>query len=245
VLSEILLTKLAHDAGFVVELGKDGNWLIFGVPGYDLRVWLRSAAEGAVVAISRESILKELTTGRPWAGQLPRGASGALEESSPDLVVATLNRARILDRTLPQALLIQYQAAVTKLDSTEAQAIAKQRRGQDIFRRGLLDYWQGRCAITGLAIPELLRASHAKPWKDSSDAERLDVYNGLLLAAHLDAAFDQGFLTLGGDGAILLSRELATEARNILGLGQLPPVTTLKPEHAPYLAWHREHVYRK
>lgn len=58
-----------------------------------------------------------------------------------------------------------------------------QRVGQDIFRQGLMECWESRCAITGLAIPELLRASHIKPWADcATDAERLDVYNGLLLA---------------------------------------------------------------
>jgi len=61
----------------------------------------------------------------------------------------------------------------------------------------LLDLWEGRCAVTGLAVPELLRASHIKPWADcETDAERLDVYNGFLLAPHLDAAFDLGFITV-------------------------------------------------
>ena len=53
--------------------------------------------------------------------------------------------------------------------------------------------------MTGLDVPELLRASHIKPWADcGTDAERLDVFNGLLLAPHLDAAFDAGFITIAG-----------------------------------------------
>ena len=44
---------------------------------------------------------------------------------------------------------------------------------------------------TGVALPpELLRASHAKPWAKASDIERLDSFNGLLLSVHLDAMFD-------------------------------------------------------
>jgi putative restriction endonuclease len=67
------------------------------------------------------------------------------------------------------------------------------RVGQDVFRAGRIDYWEGRCAITGLGVVELLRASHIKPWAACDlDAERLDVLNGLLLAPHLDAAFDRG-----------------------------------------------------
>ncbi len=76
----------------------------------------------------------------------------------------------------------------------------------------MLTLWRGRCAISGLNVPELLRASHAKPWASSTDAERLDVYNGLLLAAHLDAAFDCGLITVEADGAIGLSPTLPVEA---------------------------------
>ena len=94
-----------------------------------------------------------------------------------------------------------------------------QRVGQDIFRRGLLEYWDGRCAITGLAVPELLRASHIKPWAAcDTDAERLDIFNGLLLAPHLDAAFDAGFITIAKDGAVLVSNTLPPHAWSPIGL---------------------------
>jgi putative restriction endonuclease len=60
-----------------------------------------------------------------------------------------------------------------------------------VFRRSLIEYWGGRCAVTGLDVVEVLR----KPWADcESDAERLDVFNQLLLASHLDALSDKGFL---------------------------------------------------
>ena len=63
--------------------------------------------------------------------------------------------------------------------------------------------------ITGLGAPELLRASHIKPRADcDTDAERLDVFNGLLLAPHLDAVFDSGFITIAEDGTVLLSNAL-------------------------------------
>lgn len=54
----------------------------------------------------------------------------------------------------------------------------------------------GRCAISGLDESPLLRASHALPWALATDAERLDIFNGLLLTAHLDAAFDSGLLAI-------------------------------------------------
>ena len=62
----------------------------------------------------------------------------------------------------------------------------------------LMDFWGGRCPLTGITHPRLLRASHMKPWSACTDAaERLNVHNGLLLAAHLDAAFDAGLITFG------------------------------------------------
>ena len=114
-----------------------------------------------------------------------------------------------------------------------------------MFRAGLIDFWEGRCAVTGLAVPELLRASHIKPWADCGiDAERLDVYNGILLAPHLDAAFDQGFITVQDDGAIVVSDALDAEARVVLGLDQPLSVRRLTEGHRSYLPWHRERVFK-
>ena len=51
--------------------------------------------------------------------------------------------------------------------------------------------WEGRCALTGVSIGAVLRASHMKPWVEATDEERLDPENGLLLAANADALFDR------------------------------------------------------
>ncbi|MFY8062388.1 MAG: HNH endonuclease [Usitatibacteraceae bacterium] len=52
---------------------------------------------------------------------------------------------------------------------------------------------------SGIDLPELLVASHIKPWRDSSDRERLDSCNGLLLATHIDKAFDRYLLSFKED----------------------------------------------
>ena len=55
----------------------------------------------------------------------------------------------------------------------------------------MLDYWGGACAVTGVALAQALRASHAKAWAlCATDAELVDVYNGFLVCANLDAFFD-------------------------------------------------------
>ncbi len=83
--------------------------------------------------------------------------------------------------------------------------MVRQRVGQQTFRQAMLDYWGGACAVTGLALPQALRASHAKPWAECvSDAERLDVFNGFLLSANLDALFDQFLISFTDDGELLM-----------------------------------------
>ncbi|MFZ2628897.1 MAG: HNH endonuclease, partial [Rugosibacter sp.] len=124
--------------------------------------------------------------------------------------------------------------------------------GQELFQEGLLALWVGRCAITGVDEPALLRASHAKPWKDASDSGRLDVYNGLLLAAHRDTAFDEGLITLDENGVVIPSAKLSDETLAVLGLTKIGTkigalnrqVVPLRPQHQPYMAWHRTHVLR-
>lgn len=158
-----------------------------------------------------------------------------------------LRRALQLSRTLPDELLKVFeQKTATMPRTTEAERLVVQRVGQDVFRAGLLEFWDRRCAITGLAVPELLRASHIKAWAACDrDEERLDVYNGLLLAAHLDAAFDVGLITVADDGAVLVSNTLTAGARGIIGLEHPVIVRGITEGHRGYLAWHRAETYRQ
>ena len=106
-----------------------------------------------------------------------------------------------------------------------------------------LVYWGRRCAVTGVTVPRLLRASHIKPWaRCETDAERLDVYNGLLLAAHLDAAFDAGLISFTDEGVILFSTQFAQEDRGALGIHDQLGLCRVGGGHLPNLAWHRTHL---
>jgi predicted restriction endonuclease len=92
-----------------------------------------------------------------------------------------------------------------------------------------------------------LRASHAKPWADcQTDAERLDVFNGFLLAPDLDALFDRGFITFSGDGALLVSPEVTAAQLASLRLSGLENLRLrwITSNHRTYLVWHREKVFR-
>ena len=125
--------------------------------------------------------------------------------------------------------------------TTEAERLVVQRIGQDIFRVGLIEYWQGRCPMTGITDTALLRASHIVPWKDcASDAERLDVHNGLLLSALWDAAFDRGLVTFDDEGQPQFSPFLSDSARAELRW-QEPILLTDK--HRRQLTWHRTNLF--
>lgn len=114
-----------------------------------------------------------------------------------------------------------------------------------MFRTALLDYWQGKCCVTGLDVPELLRASHIRPWAQcETDEQRLDVFNGLLLAPHLDALFDGGWITFGADGRVIRSPSLSVDAAARLAFDAGWVVAGKKPGHEDYLRHHRWHVFR-
>jgi hypothetical protein len=243
-----LLEKLAVDNGFDRELSQEGEWLAFASTQSPLGIWLLALGEALfVAAFSKSNVEAGLDIGTTASIHLPKGAVAARIVTGLPALYRLVRRAFQLSKTLPHELLHSFEAQTATLPrSTETERFMIQRVGQSIFRSGLLVYWEGRCAVTGLAVPELLRASHIKPWADSaSDAERLDVFNGLLLAPHLDAAFDCGFITLADDGAVVVAGGLGEAARDILGLSAPQFVTGLAPGHRFYLPWHRERIFRK
>jgi len=238
------LRKIATDCGFdVLEDGAD--WVGAASTQTPLRAWVGLSMHGPVLGLSMSSVLAELPA-TPMAVQASAALPAAVWIRLADLgsLDRTLLRAWHLSRALPDQLEVRYTERLATLSATEREATVRQRIGQNLFRDGLLTLWRGRCAISGLNVPELLRASHAKPWAASTDAERLDVYNGLLLAANLDAAFDCGLSTVEVDGAIGFSPSLPADARSLLHL-VVGVRVDLSPRHEPYLAWHRERVFRR
>ena len=242
------LEKAATDNGFDLELEHTPDWLSFGSSQTTMRIWLTARGESRfLAAMSRADVLKGLdAAGVVFTDLLPSGAVGAASVRDVATLHRLLRRAFQLSRTLPDGLLHVFETEAANLPrTTEAERLVVRRVGQDIFRRGLLEYWDGRCAITGLDVPDLLRASHIKPWADcGTDAERLDVFNGLLLAPHLDAAFDSGFITVAENGTVVISGALPSAARSALGLDGPLKVHGLRRAHERYMYWHRIRVFR-
>lgn len=70
------------------------------------------------------------------------------------------------------------------------------RQGQGAFRSGLLTAYEGRCAITGTAVQQVLEAAHVTPYLGP---ETNHVSNGILLRSDLHTLWDRGLVYLCDD----------------------------------------------
>lgn len=131
-------------------------------------------------------------------------------------------------------------------------SLTRQRKGQDYFRRMILTNYGGRCALTGIDIPQLLLASHIIPWADKSHKnDRLNPCNGICLSALYDKAFDQGLITISPDDySVVLSSVLRENETKeyfdkhfgiIIGRKLMMPTEYLP--NRDFLAYHRDKVF--
>jgi hypothetical protein len=100
------------------------------------------------------------------------------------------------------------------------------------------------CRVTRVSNPNFLRASHIKPWKDSSDEEKLHGCNGLLLAPHIDHLFDKGLISFTNSGDLLISPHLDRGILRAWGIASELNVGIFNEEQAGFLEYHRTVVFR-
>lgn len=241
------LEKVAIDNGFDRELPSVGNWLTFGSTQCPLQIWMTMSATGeCYAALSQIHVANALSAQRAPADlKLLLGASTCLETPDIPTLHQLVRRAFQLSRTLPDEPLHAFERHTRLLPkTTEADRLVTQRIGQEIFREALLDYWGGCCAVTGVALTPVLRASHMKPWAHcENDAERLNVFNGLLLVANLDALFDRGLISFEDTGAVLISQRVSEACRRQLQLSAELRLRWVASHHVPFLSWHREQLF--
>ncbi len=133
---------------------------------------------------------------------------------------------------------------------TESTASVKVRRGQRFFRQAVLNAYNGRCAVTGLAVRDLLIASHIIPW-NAAETHRLDPQNGIALNALHDKAFDRGLITFDPDLRLVCAPSLRNQFTNATIAHHFKayeghPLTIPAEAAGPkpeYLEWHREKVF--
>ncbi len=232
--------KAAWDNGYRIERGIDSGWLRYDSTTAHGSVWIAGAGlQGPwLLSLDHSGVAAEI------------GALSISSAAGPGLVTLvfdTLSQLHLaLDRvyklavSLPDAPLARFRTKTAALPrSTEAERLVIQRIGQDVFREALMDYWGGRCPLTGITERALLRASHIVPWADCDDEQRLNVHNGLLLSALWDAAFDKGLISFADDGTVLASPALSGAARRSLGIDAVSQLQGLRDAHLANLALHR------
>jgi hypothetical protein len=232
--------KAAWDNGFRLERGSNGAWLQYESTTAPGTIWIAGASQAGpwLLSINHPGVVAELANAP--ASLVPGPGAGTFVFKTLGELHAALDRVYKLAVSLPDAPLLRFQTAIAGLPrTTEAERLVIQRVGQDIFRAALMDYWGGRCPVTGITEPALLRASHIVPWADCDDAQRLDVHNGLLLSALWDAAFDAGLISFGNDGNVLASRHLSEAACKALGIDAALPLRGLRDAHRENLEVHR------
>lgn len=116
-------------------------------------------------------------------------------------------------------------------------AQVRRRQGQPSFRRKLIRAYDGRCAISGCPLQDLLEAAHIRPYLG---AETNITPNGLLLRADIHTLFDLGLISIATDHSILVSEKLIGTDYNGFGASKLrvPQLASDMPSENA-LAWHR------
>lgn len=90
---------------------------------------------------------------------------------------------------------------------------AKVRIGQAYYRKMIVSLYGGKCCITGLDVPKLLRASHIIRWADDKD-NRMNPENGLCLSGTYDLAFDQHLISFDEDYRMIVGGEISEHFTN-------------------------------
>lgn len=148
----------------------------------------------------------------------------------------------LVDRAVTQQALVQEIKLTYGLSETEKEAIIKSRRGQGVYRTNSLKLWK-TCSVTGFTKENVLVASHIKPWKLSTNIERVDHFNSLLLVPTLDKLFDKGYIGFEPSGRILISEKITQRDRERIGLVTDLRLRQIPDETKDYLGYHCEYRF--
>jgi predicted restriction endonuclease len=130
------------------------------------------------------------------------------------------------------------------LAETTRKALIKARVGQGLFRKRLTQF-EDHCRVTDVQYAPHLFASHIKPWRESTNEERLNGENGLLLTPSIDHLFDRGFISFEDSGELLISDVAHKDSMRRMGVDteRVVRVGTFSEGQKGFLAHHRRAVF--
>jgi len=249
-LQRVLIEKTGYDNGFEHVLPASDAWVTLASARHPAQALVLPLADGFELRLKNAppALMSELLRNITFEVQ----DDGAWHAPTLTDLGILLRRAANLSQALPDQPEQDYQKEVaqalgympTTSRDTETERLVRQRIGQARYRDALLAYSGGACAVTGITVTEALRASHTKPWAECiDDGERLDVFNGFLLVANLDALFDRFLISFDDAGHLLLSPHLSEDDLHALGIHQTMTLRWLTNAHRYYLHWHRERFW--
>ena len=130
------------------------------------------------------------------------------------------------------------------IPKTEKKRLISARIGQGNYREELINLWK-KCAVSKCEMTDVLIASHIKPWRKSTNKERLDRYNGLLLLPNYDKLFDKGLISFEDNGKIIISPLIKEEEYKVLGISPNDRLFMVYPKNKPYLEEHRRIIFHQ
>jgi putative restriction endonuclease len=168
----------------------------------------------------------------------PLFAGGEVDVAVKDGRIVTGDDLDVWERRLEEQ--VESDVSVTE---TDREAIVRARVGQGLFKQRVMQI-ETYCRITGVDNLSHLVASHCKPWRDSSNEERLNGENGLLLTPSIDHLFDRGFIGFENSGDLIISpvahkpslQRMGVETNRSVNVGKF----TEGQRH--YLDYHRNSV---
>lgn len=161
--------------------------------------------------------------------------------------MANLNRLLVLfyseekfkNKKEKEALLEKYRKKATSVENSR-------RTGQAKYRQALIDIFN-ECPVTHIQEPNLLIASHIKPWAICENkSEKYNPNNGLLLSPLIDKLFDKGYITFNDSGKIVISSLLNDNDKSKISLDtELSYIDSEKiKERIEFLNYHQNYVFR-
>jgi len=201
----------------------------------------RESGEG-VQGVYLAELSSELAEVLMRLGGAEKSMAQLSRSDEPSLLVDDFQRAREFDEIIAQ----RAERALrdrTFVGPVSSQSLVESRRGQGVFRNNVLV--RGRtCRVTGVSEPHLV-ASHIKPWRASSDVEKIDGNNGLMLAPHIDHLFNYGWISFENDGTMKVARNLAPDVLAAWSIDVSEKYGEFSPEQSVYLEYHRTNVFER
>ncbi len=138
----------------------------------------------------------------------------------------------------------QRKITTAELTPTTREALIFARVGQGLFKERI-SLHERACRLTFVDNPAHLIASHIKPWRESSNEERLHAGNGLLLTPTADHLFDRGFISFEDGGEVMVSPVADVVSLRRMGLDtEHPPrPQAFNDDQKHFLTYHRREIF--